>query len=268
MLDELTSIGLAGPFGDDRLRFGAMKFYCDGTLLGGTAMFEEPYGEDFAGSLYHEPAQLVELVRKAASAGWQIGIHTQGDRAMGYSLDAIKAAVAVSGDDARPRIEHCGHPTPAQVREFAALGVIPVNQPNFLFDSGTDFVRRLGERRGHRLQPMREELDAGLRPVLSSDSFVSSLRPMETISNAVRRRTREGGPIGAEQAITLEEALRAHTIDAAYALRMEDRIGSLTPGKLADVVVLDADVAGLPADGLAGVDAWLTMLDGKIVHRA
>ncbi|MEV0824780.1 amidohydrolase [Nonomuraea rubra] len=268
MLDELASIGLAGPFGDDRLRFGAMKFYCDGTLLGGTAMFEEPYGENFAGSLYHEPAQLVELVRKAASAGWQIGIHTQGDRAMGYSLDAIKAAVAVSGDDARPRIEHCGYPTPAQVREFAALGVIPVNQPNFLYDSGTDFVRRLGERRAHRLQPMREELDAGLRPVLSSDSFVSSLRPMETVSNAVRRRTREGGPIGADQAVTLEEALRAHTIDAAYALRMEDRIGSLVPGKLADVVVLDADVSGLAVEGLAGVDAWLTMLDGEIVYRA
>ncbi|MFF0771989.1 amidohydrolase [Nonomuraea wenchangensis] len=268
LLDELTEVGLAGPFGDDRLRFGAMKFYCDGTLLGGTAMFDEPYGDNFTGSLYHHPDELTELVRRAAVAGWQVGIHTQGDRAMGYSLEAIKAAVAVSGDDARPRIEHCGHPTPAQVREFAALGVIPVNQPNFLYDSGTDFVRRLGERRAHRLQPMREEIDAGLRPVLSSDSFVSSLRPMETVSNAVRRRTREDGPIGAEQAVTLEEALRAHTIDAAYALRMEDRIGSLTPGKLADVVVLDADVTALATDQLSGVDAWLTMLDGRVAYRS
>jgi predicted amidohydrolase YtcJ len=115
---------------------------------------------------------------------------------------------------------------------------------------------------------MREELDAGLRPVLSSDSFVSSLRPMETVADAVRRLTREGGPIGAEQAISLDEALRAHTIDAAYALRMEDRIGSLTPGKLADVVVLDADVRSLPAEALSGVDAWLTMLDGRIAHRS
>jgi len=268
MLDELASIGLAGPFGDDRLRFGAMKFYCDGTLLGGTAMFGEPYGDNFTGTLYHRPEELTDLVRRAAAAGWQVGVHTQGDRAMGYTLDAIRAAVAVSGDDARPRIEHCGYPTPAQVREFAALGVIPVNQPNFLYDSGTDFVRRLGDSRAHRLQPMREELDAGLRPVLSSDSFVSSLRPMETISNAVRRRTREGGPIGADQAVTLEEALRAHTLDAAYALRMEDRIGSLSPGKLADVVVLDADVQALPADALSGVDAWLTMLDGRIVYRS
>ncbi|MFF0312478.1 amidohydrolase [Streptosporangium sp. NPDC004379] len=270
LLDDLVRVGLTGPFGDDRLRFGAMKFYCDGTLLGGTAMFDEPYGErgQFAGSLYHAPDRLTDLVRRAAQAGWQVGVHTQGDRAMGFTLDALRAAAAVSGDDARPRIEHCGHPTPAQVREFAALGVIPVNQPNFLYDSGTDFIRRLGARRAHRLQPMREEIDAGLRPVLSSDSFVSSLRPMETVANAVRRRTREGGPIGEEQAVSLHEALRAHTIDAAHALRMEDRIGSLSPGKLADVVVLDADVEALPAGELAGVGAWLTLLDGRVAHSA
>ncbi|WP_214409689.1 amidohydrolase [Sphaerisporangium fuscum] len=270
LLDDLIRVGLAGPFGDDRLRFGHMKFYCDGTLLGGTAMFDEPYGErgQFTGSLYHDPEQLTALVRRAAQAGWQVGIHTQGDRAMGFSLDAIRAAVAAYGDDARPRIEHCGHPTAAQVKEFADLGVIPVNQPNFLYDSGTDFVRRLGPERAHRLQPMREELDAGLRPVLSSDAFVSSLRPMETVANAVRRRTREGGPIGEEQAVTLREALRAHTIDAAYAVRMEDRIGSLTPGKLADVVVLDGDIEALPVDKLSGVDAWLTLLDGRVAHSA
>ncbi|WP_373281490.1 amidohydrolase [Microtetraspora fusca] len=270
MLDDLAEIGLAGPFGDDWLRLGAMKFYADGTLLGGTALFSEPYGEhgQFTGSTYHSPEELTALVRRAAQAGWQVGIHTQGDLAMSYALDAIRAAVAVTGDDSRPRIEHCGHPTEAQVRDFAVLGVIPVNQPNFLFDSGTDFVRRLGEKRGHRLQPMREEIDAGLRPVLSSDAFVSSLRPMETVANAVRRRTREGGPIGADQAVTLDEALRAHTIDAAYAVRMEDRIGSLTPGKLADVVVLDRDLDTLGVDELAGVDAWLTMIDGRVVYRA
>ncbi|WP_256257497.1 amidohydrolase family protein [Nonomuraea pusilla] len=74
--------------------------------------------------------------------------------------------------------------------------------------------------------------------------------------------------IGAEQAITLEEALRAHTVDAAHALRMEDRVGSLTPGKLADVTVLDADVESLPVEALAGVDAWLTMLGGRIAYRS
>ncbi|GAA1120104.1 amidohydrolase [Nocardiopsis composta] len=268
-LDELTAIGLAGPFGDDRLRLGAMKFYCDGTLLGGTAAFSTPYGErgQFPGSLYWPPEKLTALVSRAAAEGWQVAIHTQGDAAMEHTLAAIAAAARVGGPDARPRIEHCGYPTGEQVKRFTEYGVIPVNQPNFLHDSGGDFLRRLG-RRAHRLQPMREELDLGLRPALSSDSFVSSLRPMDTIANAVRRRTREGEEIGADQALTLHEALRAHTLDAAHALGMEDRIGSLAPGRLADAVLLDHDVEATPLDRLAEVSALVTVLDGRIAHDA
>jgi predicted amidohydrolase YtcJ len=268
-LSALRQVGLAGPFGDDWLSLGAMKFYSDGTLIGGTAAFSEPYGEhgQFAGSLYWSAEQLAELVEQAARAGWRVAIHTQGDRAMENSLRAIEAAAQVFGDDFRPRIEHCGYPTPAQVRRFVGLGLIPVNQPNFLHDSGGDFLRRLGSR-AHRLQPIREELDAGLRPVLSSDSFVSSLRPMQTVANAVLRRTREGLDIGAEQAMTLHEALRAHTLDAAYALGMEQRIGSLAPGKLADVVVLDANLDEAPVRTLSDVGAWLTVLDGRVAYRA
>lgn len=266
-LDELTALGLSGPFGDDWLRLGAMKFYCDGSLLGGTARFSEPYGEngEFPGSLYWPPEKLRELVGRAAAEGWQVGIHTQGDAAMEHSLEAIAAAVAAGDSDARPRIEHCGYPTPEQTKRFGDLGVIPVNQPNFLHDSGGDFLRRLGNR-AHRLQPMREELDLGLRPVLSSDSFVSSLRPMETVRNAVCRRTREGENIGAEQAVTLHEALRAHTRDAAHTLGLEDRLGSLTPGNLADVVVLDHDIEALPPDELNRAGARFTVLDGQVAY--
>ena len=268
-LDALASVGLAGPFGDDWLRLTGMKFYSDGTLLGGTARFSVPYGEhgEFAGSMYHAPEELVGLVRRAAAEGWQVAIHTQGDWAMEQTLAAIDAAVKVSGPDPRPRIEHCGYPTPEQAKRFTDYGVIPVNQPNFLYDSGGDFLRRLGER-AHRLQPMREELDLGLRPVLSSDSFVSSLRPMDTVANAVRRTTREGAAIGADQAISLHEALRAHTRDAAYALGVEDRLGSLKPGYLADVVVLDRDIEATEAERLSEASAWLTVLDGRITHRA
>jgi len=97
---------------------------------------------------------------------------------------------------------------------------------------------------------------------------VSSLRPMDTVANAVCRTTREGDPIGVEQAVTLHEALRAHTLDAAHALGVEDRLGALRPGYLADLVVLDADVESLPQDRLREVNAWLTVLDGEVVHRA
>lgn len=266
-LDELSAIGLAGPFGDDWLRLGAMKFYADGTLLGGTAKFTRPYGEhgQFAGSMYWEPEQLRALVVRAAREGWQVAVHTQGDYAMGHTLDAIAAAAKVGGPDPRPRIEHCGYPTPEQAKRFTDYGVIPVNQPNFLHDSGGDFLRRLGDR-AHRLQPMREELDLGLRPVLSSDSFVSSLRPLDTIATAVRRLTREGDQIGIEQAVTLHEALRMHTLDAAYALGMEDRIGSLSRGKLADVVVLDCDIESTPVERISEGAAWLTVLGGEIAY--
>ncbi|WP_026115493.1 amidohydrolase [Nocardiopsis kunsanensis] len=268
-LDALTQAGLASPFGDDWLRLTGMKFYSDGSLLGGTARFSTPYGErgELAGSLYHHPDQLADLVTRAAGEGWQVAIHTQGDEAMEHSLAAIASASRVSGPDARPRLEHCGYPTPEQAKRFGDYGVIPVNQPNFLYDSGGDFLRRLG-RRAHRLQPMREELDLGLRPVLSSDSFVSSLRPMDTVANAVGRTTREGKEIGTDQAVTLHEALRAHTLDAAHALGVEDRLGSLHPGHLADLVVLDADVRTLGPERLRDVNAWLTVLDGKVVHRA
>jgi len=269
-IDELEAIGLAGPFGDDWLRIGAMKLYADGTLIGGTAWFTEPYGRhrEFAGTTYWQPRELAALVSRAHAAGWQVGIHTQGDAAMQMTLDAIGGAMREHPrHDTRHRIEHCGYPTPPQVERIAELGIIPVNQPSFLFDSGDEFLDRLGER-AQRLQPIREELEAGVRPVLSSDSFVASLRPLETIANAVRRETREGRQIGADQRMTVEEAVRAHTIDAAVSLRMEGLIGSLEPGKLADVTVIDGDLLSAPAGSIAELPVWLTVLGGGIAHSA
>lgn len=174
-LDDFINIGMAGPFGDDRLMVGPMKLYSDGTLIGGTAWFSEPYGElgQFTGSSYWKPDELAELVTRAHAAGWQVGIHTGGDAAMEVTINAIETAMrAAPRLDARHRIEHCFYPTPAQIARMASLGIIPVNQPNMLYDCGDEFLSRLGQR-AHRLEPMREELDAGIRPVLSSDAFVT-----------------------------------------------------------------------------------------------
>jgi hypothetical protein len=269
-LDDFEALGIAPPFGDDFLRIAAMKLYADGTLIGGTAWFSEPYGVDgeFTGSTYWQPEQLKDLVVRAHRNGWQVGIHTQGDAAIAMSLDAIEAAMRNAPRvDNRHRIEHCGYPTPEQISRMALLGVIPVNQPNFLVDSGDDFIRHLGER-AHRLQPIREELDAGIQPVLSSDAFVSSLRPLDTISAAMTRRTRAGVPIGADHRMTLDEALRAHTIDAAVAIGLEDRIGSLQPGKLADVTIVDGDLEATAPERIASLGTWMTILGGEVVWSA
>jgi predicted amidohydrolase YtcJ len=269
-LDELTGLGLAGPFGDDWLRLGAMKLYSDGTLIGGTAKFSAPYGErgQYPGTTYWQPHELAELVKRAHGAGWQVGIHTNGDAAMQMSLDAIEGAMlAAPRDDARHRLEHCSFPTAAQQRRMASLGIVPVHQPSFLYDSGDDFLPRLGER-AHGLKPYRSELELGLRPIISSDSFVASLRPLESIANAILRRTRAGRAIGPDQALTLEEAIRAHTLDAAHSIHMEDRIGSLEPGKLADITIVDGDLASTPPEQLAELPIWMTVIDGRVAWAA
>jgi hypothetical protein len=268
-LEAFRAVGLAGPFGDDRLRIGAMKVYADGSLIGGTAAFAEPYGEDgaFTGSLYHEPEELRDLIVGVHADGWQIGVHAQGDRAIGLVLDAFEAAVGEAPREHRHRLEHAGYPTADQIRRMARLGVITVNQPRYLHDSGDEFLARLGDR-AHGLQPLRDELDAGVRVVLSSDSDVTSYRPLDQIASALERRTRDGARIGPDQALTLEEALLAYTIDAAFALQLEDRLGSLEPGKRADIVVIDGDLEATPAADLPSMAIWKTFLDGRMVHDA
>jgi predicted amidohydrolase YtcJ len=249
------------------LMIGPMKLYADGTLIGGTAWFTEPYGEQgqFTGSTYWKPTELAELVTRAHAAGWQVGIHTGGDAAMEMTINAIEAGMRADPRlDTRHRIEHCFYPTPEQIERMASLGIIPVNQPNMLCDCGDEFLSRLG-RRAHRLEPMREELEAGIKPVLSSDAFVTSFNPLQTIANALDRRTRQGQPIGDDQRLTLDEALRAHTIDAAVSIRMEDRLGSLEVGKLADIVILDGDLHGTSPGAIRDLPIWKTILGGEVL---
>lgn len=269
-LRELLTIGLAGPFGDDRLAIGGMKFYSDGSLIGGTAAFSEPYGErgEFTGLTYWQPDELAAMIREAHAAGWQVGVHAQGDRAIAMTLDAVEAAMrAAPRADPRHRIEHAGLPTPSQLERIAALGIFTITQPLYLRDSGDEFLRRLGER-AHRLQPLREAITRGVRVVLSSDSFVASYRPLETIAAAMLRRTRSGRPIGAGQALSLEEAVRAHTLEAARAIFMEDRLGSIEPGKLADFVVIDGELFATSPERIADLPIWMTVVGGEIVWRA
>jgi predicted amidohydrolase YtcJ len=269
-LDTYQAIGMAGPFGDDWLSIGAMKFYADGSLIGGTAAFSVPYGEhgEFGGVMYWEPEAFQAAISRAHRSGWQIGVHAQGDRAIAMTLEALSAAGAADPrPDPRHRIEHAGFPTPAHIARMAELGIVTINQPTYLHDSGDEFLVRLGERAG-RLLPLREEIDRGVAVVLSSDSDVASFRPLDTIANAIRRKTATGVVIGPDQRLTVHEALRAHTADAAFALRCESGIGSIQAGKLADLVVLERDLPGLPPADIPTVPVLMTVVGGEIVHQA
>ena len=266
-LDALSELGIVGPLGDDRLRITGLKIYTDGAITSGTAVFHDGLGPGRAnGTFYHEPAELRELVGRAHAAGWQLGIHTMGDAAHESMLDAVEAALRANPrDDHRHRIEHGTFPTPEQQLRIASLGMTPVTQPGSIRELGNVWTRQLGDRI-HRTMPLRSMLALGIRPVISSDAFVQSYRPLDTISAATFRVTPAGLRVGRDEELTIEEAVRSHTLDAARVLGWDDRLGSLEPGKLADVAVVDGDLLGHAPERIGEFGIWLTILDGAIVH--
>jgi predicted amidohydrolase YtcJ len=266
-LEEFDAIGLTGPFGDDHLLLGHLKIYADGSLTGGSAAFSPELGvRDQSGSLFHEPDELRDLIVHANGSGWRVGVHAQGDLAISLVLDGLERATAeFPRDDPRPRIEHAGLPLPQGVDRMARLGVIAINQPSYLHDFGDAYAESLGSH-AEDLQPWRDELDAGVRVVISSDSDVASFRPLTTVANAMLRRTSDGRTLGPRHRLTLEEALFAHTTDAAFAVGLEDRIGSLAPGKAADLVWLAADLRDVDADEVSEVGVLATYLDGELIE--
>ena len=271
-LDEYAAVGVAGPLGDDRLAIGPMKFYSDGALTGGTAAFSAPYGRsgEYTGSLYWtSEAAFQAAILRAHAAGWQIGVHAQGDRAIDRVLDAYEAALdRAPRTDPRHRIEHCGGPRPDQLERMARLGVWAIGQPRYFHDAGDDWLASLDRRRAHGLQPYREMVAAGVRFAISTDAPVASFRPVDTLASAVLRRTSSGAVIGEDQALTVEEAVRAYTLDAAASYFADDRLGSLEVGKIADVVVFDGDLFATAPDHIPELRVVTTILGGEVAFAA
>jgi predicted amidohydrolase YtcJ len=266
-LPALESLGIVGPMGDDRLRITGLKLYTDGAITAGTAVFTDGLGPSRStGTLYHDPAVFHELIRRAHADGWQLAIHTMGDAAHQIMLDGVEAAMrAHPRSDPRHRIEHGTFPTADQQRRIASLGMTPVTQPGSVRELGDVWVRQLGER-VHRVMPLQSMLALGIRPAISSDAFVQSYRPLDTISAATFRMTPSGLRVGPEEELSIEQAVASHTIDAARALGWDDRLGSLTPGKLADVAVIDGDLLTTSPERIGELETWVTIRDGRIVH--
>ncbi|MGW6445545.1 amidohydrolase [Lentzea sp. NPDC055074] len=260
-------LGLHTGFGDDMLSLGAMKLWTDGGMMARTAALSEPYqGTDGSGLL----AESEELMRAAIvdghHAGWQLAIHAIGDRAIDFALDAVQEAQRQRPrPHARHRVEHCGLVRPDQLSRIAALGMIPVIQPTFLHAYGDDYSEIMGERRAPWMYRGRSFLDHGITIAGSSDRPVADGAPLRAIEFMVRRRSSGGRPVGPDEAVTVEEAIRAYTLGGAYACRKEHVLGSLTPGKLADLVVLGEDPR--TSDAIADVPVLATMVGGTLMTQ-
>ena len=270
----LVEQGIYHGSGSPFLRLGSMKAFADGSLGSNTAWFFDRYVNEDTTGLPMEVlsgGQMQEWALAADMHGLQLSIHAIGDRANSAVLDIFEEVVRRNPPwDRRFRIEHAQHLRADDIRRFAALGVIASAQPYHAIDDGVWAETRIGAERLKTTYAFKSLLDAGVRVCFGSDWTVAPLHPLGGIHAAVTRRTLDGrNPDGwiPAQKLTVEEALRCYTINNAYASFEEHVKGSITPGKLADMVVLSDDILAIPPERIADVHVQMTVVDGSIVFR-
>jgi predicted amidohydrolase YtcJ len=272
---ELADLGVEAGFGTELITLGGLKGFIDGSLGSSTAKMWQPYLNEpsSTGLFVAAPQQLGEWIRRADARSLAVAVHAIGDRANSTLLDLFADAASRNGDrDRRFRIEHAQHLRPEDFGRFAQLGVIASMQPYHAIDDGRWAERRIGAERCKASYAFRSLLDHGARLVFGSDWPVAPLDPLAGIDAAVNRRTLDDRhPDGwfPEQRITVAEAIRCYSLDAAYANFSEERLGSLAPGNLADMVVLSRDIlAEEERSSITEARVIMTVVGGKIVYQA
>ncbi|MDI3341733.1 MAG: amidohydrolase [Sphaerobacter sp.] len=268
-LEPMTELGLRTGFGDAWLRIGPAKLFLDGSIGGRTARMSQPYeGEDDNLGLWmQDPTLMKEKLKAAHRAGFQCCAHAIGDAAIELLIMAYEEALAEQPRaDHRHRIEHCSILRPDLIDRIQRLGAIPVPGTTFLWAFHKAYVQNLGMDRIRYAYAMRTFFDRGIVAPASSDAPVDPTNPMIGIQTMVTRRSEEGVEIWPEERITLEEAIRAYTYNGAYASFEEDIKGSIAPGKLADLTVLETDLRTVPPEELAKVRVDLTVVEGRVVY--
>ncbi len=259
--------------GDQWLWWGGLKAFVDGSLGSTTAWFYEPYADEpsTAGLLTTDTAQLRAWIRGSDAVGLQPLVHAIGDRANDWVLDVYEELEAEQGPrDRRYRIEHAQHLTRDAIRRTAELGVIPSMQPYHAADDGRWAEKRIGPDRILTTYAFRSLLDEGARVAFGSDWTVAPLDPLLGIDAAVTRRTIDGAnPDGwvPRERVTLEETLTAYTRNASFAGFSDAFSGTLTSGKVADLVVLSGDLFAQPTTGIKELRVDMTWIEGHEVFR-
>ena len=258
--------------GDHRLFWGGVKAFVDGSLGSTTAWFNEPYADEpeTAGLIVSDTAELRSAIHVSDAAGLQVIAHAIGDRANDWLLDVFSEASETNGErDRRFRIEHAQHLSESAVNRFSSESVIPSMQPYHAADDGRWAVRRIGPERIKRSYVFRDLLDSGARLAFGSDWTVAPIEPLFGIWAAVTRQTLDGAnPDGwlPEQKISVAEAVAGYTTGAAYSCFMEDHVGTLEPGKYADLVVLSDDIFTIDPAAIKDVQVDVTMVEGEVVY--
>jgi predicted amidohydrolase YtcJ len=274
--EVLAKTGVRGAFGSDMLRIGGLKGFADGSLGSSTALFFEPYNDapNTRGLLFDQMLPegiMLKRVTGADKVGLHVMIHAIGDEANLRILDIYQQVAAQDGArDRRFRIEHAQHLRPSEIPRFGKQKVVASMQPYHCADDGRWCNKRIGPERSKGTYAFRSLLDTGAVLAFGSDWTVAPLNPMEGLKAAVTRQTLDGKhPDGwiPEQKITLDEAVYAYTVGSAYAEFADKEKGTIMPGKLADLVMIDRDIyAGEPAE-IDKARVVLTVMDGRVVYE-
>lgn len=272
---DQAKLGVRRAFGSPWLRMGALKGYADGSLGSSTAYFFEPFTDQPKNSgllsdEMHPVSAMRDRLIKADAAGLQLCVHAIGDRAISTVLDIFADVVRTNGTkDRRFRIEHSQHVAAKDFKRYADLGVIASVQPYHAIDDGRWADTRIGPDRAKRTYAFRTFLDNGVKLAIGTDWFVAPLDPMQTVYAAVTRATLDGKrPDGwqPQEKLTVAETLQAYTMGSAYAEFQEHVKGSITPGKLADFVLLSDDLFTINKEAIKDVKVLKTIVGGRVVY--
>lgn len=255
------------------LRADTVKFYVDGVIPQQTAAMIEPYvgSDDVRGPLQIEPEILSSAVVQLGAEGMQSHVHAIGDRAVRVGLDAFEMSKNQNKSTRRPMISHLNVIDPEDQPRFGELDAIAVFQPtwasNYPYMDMT--MQAIGPERSKNIYPANSVLQGGGMLAYGADWPVGTADPLLGLEVAVTRINYEdpdSGPLLPQEGITLEEAVRAHTINVAYANNLEDITGSISPGKSADLIVLDTDIFTIPVDDISEANVVFTLFKGEAVY--
>ena len=271
--DELAKEGPLKSYANDVYALAAVKLYSDGALGSRGAALLAPYTDmpSTKGLLFYPNEEMLAKMNKAMKAGYQVNIHAIGDAGNRQLLDAYAQLIPKYNNvGLRHRIEHAQVVAVEDIPRFKSLGVIPSMQPTHATSDQNMAEQRVGHDRIKGAYAWRTFLDQGSKIACGSDFPIESPNPFEGIHAAVTRQNNAGVPVGGwykNQAMTLNEAFRCFTLDAAYAAHQENVIGSLEPGKWADFILVDRDVFKIPAEQIGKTTVLQTWMGGKRVYK-
>lgn len=269
MENEVLALGIGSGYGNDHLNIQGLKYMLDGSVGGKTAALLFPYeNEESCGLLYMAQDQLRSHVTEAVKNNLRVSIHGIGERAIDMALEAIEqAATLEQSKHMRHRIEHCALATEDHLQRMSARGIIAASSVGFIYSIGDSYLKNLGQKRAERVFPHASFKKYGIKAPGNSDMPVCPGNPFYGIYAAVTRKTMSGQQLGTKEAISVQDAIKAYTVDAAYSGFDEEIIGSLTVGKYADLIVLNQDPFAVQPDQLRDIQVLLTMIEGEVVFQ-